>query len=666
MNASPDTKTDRFLSSAIYGIGVLLTLFTIYYAYEYPMSRLRYSNIFLGTGLTLFYLLQIRSTVSNETGSSARSTDDGETQSWVTVPSSVRSLVQRLNPFVYGLLALASVFAAGYVEFHFTRLQEEASILGWTQLDLIVGGLIIYLVIDATWRAYGKSIGLVVVSSVFYAFAGPWFPGIFRHTGMSWEQISREGAIGLSGAYGFIFGVGTTWVAIFIMFAGMAKAYGLMDFITQISREVRKVFHSGVVHVAVLGSMAMGSITGSAAANTATTGSFTIPMMKDQGVRPDYAAAIESVASSGGQMMPPVMGVAAFLMADILGVSYLTVIQAGLIPALLFYFSVLVAVHLVILRFGWTVPERGTFDRSVIAEGIHFSVPLFVLIYTLVVLELTPLGAGLYTIISLVVTMYLRNFVVDGLESGTAVATTKQTIDGFRQGAVDMAPLVGMLASLGVVLGLVNQTGLSQKISTQMLDLAAGIFILLLVLSMVTSVLFGLGMPTPAAYILVVILVAPSMVSFGVDQLTAHMFVFYFAMLSAITPPVAVAVAIGSQISGASFTAACKQALRIGAPGFVIPYSFIANQSLISWSFPETIVAVVFVFTGVVALSVATIGYDGGERIGLPRRAIYLVLSALAIAGPLVVQIAATAGILSLLAVANSAVSSSAQRVLAE
>lgn len=666
MNAVPDTKTDRFLSSAIYGIGVLLTLFTIYYAYEYPMSRLRYSNIFLGTGLTLFYLLQIRSTVSNETGSSARSTDDGETQSWVTVPSSVRSLVQRLNPFVYGLLALASVFATGYVEFYFTRLQEEASILGWTQLDLIVGGLIIYLVIDATWRAYGKSIGLVVVSSVFYAFAGPWFPGIFRHTGMSWEQISREGAIGLSGAYGFIFGVGTTWVAIFIMFAGMAKAYGLMDFITQISREVRKVFHSGVVHVAVLGSMAMGSITGSAAANTATTGSFTIPMMKDQGVRPDYAAAIESVASSGGQMMPPVMGVAAFLMADILGVSYLTVIRAGLIPALLFYFSVLVAVHLVILRFGWTVPERGTFDRSVIAEGIHFSVPLFVLIYTLVVLELTPLGAGLYTIISLVVTMYLRNFVVDGLESGTAVATTKQTIDGFRQGAVDMAPLVGMLASLGVVLGLVNQTGLSQKISTQMLDLAAGIFILLLVLSMVTSVLFGLGMPTPAAYILVVILVAPSMVSFGVDQLTAHMFVFYFAMLSAITPPVAVAVAIGSQISGASFTAACKQALRIGAPGFVIPYSFIANQSLISWSFPETIVAVVFVFTGVVALSVATIGYDGDERIGLPRRAIYLVLSALAIAGPLVVQIAATAGILSLLAVANSAVSSSVQRVLAE
>ncbi|MFB1062716.1 TRAP transporter permease [Natrinema sp. H-ect4] len=666
MNAAPDTKTDRFLNSAIYGIGVLLTLFTIYYAYEYPMSRLRYSNIFLGAGLTLFYLLQIRSTVSNETGSSTRSTDDGETQSWVTVPSSVRSLVQRLNPFVYGLLALASVFAAGYVEFHFTRLQEEASILGWTQLDLIVGGLIIYLVIDATWRAYGKSIGLVVVSSVFYAFAGPWFPGIFRHTGMSWEQISREGAIGLSGAYGFIFGVGTTWVAIFIMFAGMAKAYGLMDFITQISREVRKVFHSGVVHVAVLGSMAMGSITGSAAANTATTGSFTIPMMKDQGVRPDYAAAIESVASSGGQMMPPVMGVAAFLMADILGVSYLTVIRAGLIPALLFYFSVLVAVHLVILRFGWTVPERGTFDRSVIAEGIHFSVPLFVLIYTLVVLELTPLGAGLYTIISLVVTMYLRNFVVDGLESGTAVATTKQTIDGFRQGAVDMAPLVGMLASLGVVLGLVNQTGLSQKISTQMLDLAAGIFILLLVLSMVTSVLFGLGMPTPAAYILVVILVAPSMVSFGVDQLTAHMFVFYFAMLSAITPPVAVAVAIGSQISGASFTAACKQALRIGAPGFVIPYSFIANQSLISWSFPETIVAVVFVFTGVVALSVATIGYDGGERIGLPRRAIYLVLSALAIAGPLVVQIAATAGILSLLAVANSAVSSSVQRVLAE
>lgn len=642
----------RHLNALIYAIGAGLTVYTLYYAFEFPIARLRYSNIFLGAGLALFYLVQFRDSHFERT--SGKSLDSVTGTFLDRVLGTLISLKRRFYSMTYLIFAFSAIVSVSYVEMNYSRLQGDATIYGFTQVDILIGLIIIFLVIHATWTAYGRTLGLVILSSVIYAYTGPFFPGIFKHTGMNISQISREGAIGLSGVYGFIFGVGVTWVAIFIMFAGMAKSYGLMDFIVNISKEIRKKFLSGVVHVAVIGSMAMGSITGSAAANTATTGSFTIPMMKDQGVQDDYAAAIEAVASSGGQMMPPVMGVAAFLMADIIGVPYLDIVQAGLIPAALFYFSVLVATHLVILRYEWTVPETGNFDRSVLKEGAHFIVPFSVLLYTLVILELTPLGAGFYTTLTLIGTMYVRNLIVEGISFDTIVGTTEQTLDGLKQGGEDMAPLVGLLASLGVLIGLVNQTGLSQKISIQMVSLAGGVFALLLVIAMVTSILFGLGMPTPAAYILVVVLVAPSLIGMGVDQIPAHMFVFYFAMLSAITPPVAVSVAIGSQIANADFLTSAKQALRIGAPGFIIPYGFVTNQSLVLWSFPETIRATLLVFIGSIALVVALIGFDFNKVINYPSRGVYLALSLGTILGPVIMQITGAVLTVVILTIANT------------
>ncbi|WP_323173326.1 TRAP transporter fused permease subunit [Natrialba sp. PRR66] len=678
------------LRGVIFVIGVTMTLMTLYYAWRIPMSELRYSNLFLGLGLSLFYLVEAHKQLNpddtadsppvsesvdttTESAQIAESVDAAADEPDTTEPVDarsterdgsnkltsllgdrlpafdgsyyrrVRSAYRRANPAICLALAVVAVIVTGYVELNFDRLLNEARMIGWTQTDLYVGIVIIALVTEATARAYGKTVGSVVVASILYAtsFIGPNLPGLFRHTGMGWEQVSREGAIAFSGTYGFILNVGSTWVAIFIMFAGMAKVYGLMDFIIEASQEVRKVLESGVVHIAVIGSMAMGSITGSAAANTATTGSFTIPMMKDQGVRGDFAAAIEAVASSGGQMLPPVMGVAAFLMADILGVSYFVIIRAGIIPALIFYFSAMLATHLLVLRYGWTATETGQFDRSVLLKGIHFLAPLIVLIYTLVGMRLTPLGAGFYTILTLVATMYVRNIVVDGVSLSTVVHTTKQTILGLKQGAVEMAPLVGILASLGIVINMLTQTGLTQKISAQMISLSGGIFVILLLLAMITSILFGLGMPTPAAYILVVVLVAPAMIQYGVAEIATHMFVFYFAMLSAITPPVAISVAIGSKIAGSGFLRSCKQALRIGAPGFVIPFAFITNESLIYWSFPETLIACVLVFTSISALVVALTGFNGKTVISRPYQMGYLVLSVIGMMGPFPAQTAA-------------------------
>lgn len=605
------------LRASVYILGITFTLYTIYYAYSLFFVRIRYTILFVGMGIALFYLDYVRRRYERIEG-----TDDSD--------GGLRRYVRQFDLLsALGLAALA-LWSAAYVELNFERLFYDAPVVGYTETDLLVGVALIVLAVDATRRAFGNVIAAVTVGTILYAHSlvGPNLPGVLRHTGMTWGQIARDGAIGLTGVYHeTLMGIGATWVAIFIMFAGIAKAYGLMDFVLDAGREAGSSLHTGVVQIAVIASMIMGSITGSAAANTATTGSFTIPMLKDQGVREDFAAAIEGVASAGGQMLPPVMGVAAFLMADIIGVPYVDIIRAGLIPAALFYFSVGIAVHLVVVKFGWTTERVTDFEPRILLRGIHFAIPIGVLVYTLIVLRFTPLSAGMYTIFSIMLVVPVRNLLVDGISGDTALETGKQTVDGLHQGGVEMAPLVGVLAAMGVIIELLTQTGLAQRVSTLIVGLGGGSLLVVLLLAMLASILFGLGMPTPAAYIMVVILVAPGVSAMGIPDITTHMFVFYFAMLSAITPPVAISVAVGSRIAEASFTQSCLQALRMGAPGFVIPFAFVTNNSLIYWSFPMTLVAFPLVLMGTIALVVATVGYDGSRRLSYPYRALYIVLA---------------------------------------
>lgn len=635
------------LRGIIYVLAVALTLYTIYYAGTLFIDRVRFANGFLGVGVALFYLLELlRNHVADGGGSDGPASGAAPR----VLPSFEHPIWRTIDAFLLIVGAAAAIAISAYVEFHFERLLQAIDFFAWTQLDFYVGAAVMILVTDATRRAYGNVIASVVVAAVAYAFAGPYLPGVLFHTGLNWTQVARDGAIAFDGVYGFILEIGTTWVAIFLMFAGMAKAYGLMEFVLSLSREVRNVLRTGVVQVAVIGSMIMGSITGSAAANTATTGSFTIPMIKDQGVRPDFASAIEAVASSGGQMLPPIMGVAAFLMADILGLPYVEIIAAGALPALLFYFSVGVAIHLTVHKFGWTTPADGVFNKRVLLDGLHYVLPIGVLLYTLIWLRFSPLSAGMYTIFALIPSALLKRGIDARIDNEAPLSVAWEfvltTFDGLRRGAVDMAPLVGILAALGIIIQMVTATGLGQRISFQMVAIAGGVLAALLVLAMVTSILFGLGMPTPAAYIVVQALIAPALVRAGIVDLTAHMFVFYFAMLSAITPPVAVSVAVGAQIAGSDFLQSCKQALRIGAPGFVIPFAFVANDSIIVWS-SQTPIELLVVLAGTVALVVATVGYDGVNelhgRIGRVQRVGYVVLSAAAMFGPRPLQLGAAA-----------------------
>ncbi|QFU84409.1 TRAP transporter permease [Natronorubrum aibiense] len=647
------------LNGAVSALAIVFTLYTIYYAYSLMFVRLRYSNIFLGLGLALYYLDVARNHYDDSDTDTPEL--DGEPRSSVvdtgsiTKLSRIKSAYARIDPLIAILFAGVALTATAYVEYHFTRLEQDVHLLGHTQIDLYVGVALIVLVIDATRRAFGNIIASVAVGSIIYAhsYIGPNLPGVFRHTGFDWTRISRQGAIELTGVYHqTLMGIGSTWVAIFIIFAGIAKAYGLMDFVLEVGRELGKALRTGVVQIAVIASMIMGSITGSAAANTATTGSFTIPMLKDQGVDDDFAASIEAVASAGGQMLPPVMGVAAFLMADLLGVSYVNIIQAGIIPAALFYFSVGIGLHFAVLKYGWTSPNTGSFDFRMLLGGIHFAIPLGVLLVTLVYLRYTPLTAGLYTIITIFVVGSLKVIYTGArdseLDGETIEKLGKQALLGLRTGGLEMAPLVGVLAAMGVIIEMVTFTGLSTRVSTTIIGMGGGQLLVVLLLAMIASIMFGLGMPTPAAYILVVVLVAPGVIEMGVPEVTTHMFVFYFAMLSAITPPVAISVAIGSRIAGSSFMGSCVQALRLGAPGFVIPFAFVTNNSLIYWS-QATLVAFPAVLAGTVGFIVATIGFDGARDLSYPIRGIYVIAAFGAMFGSVAhigVQIAASVAII--------------------
>ncbi|WP_049922514.1 TRAP transporter permease [Halopiger djelfimassiliensis] len=666
----------RGLDCVVYLLGVALTLFTLVYAvslvYGWPFARViaepqwikrveLYMILFFGLGIALYYLDYAQDRLPTEV-------DDTQPDSPLPVSPTVLERARRgyatIDPYVAIGLAVAAIAATGYVYTNFGRLEGDAFIVGYTTTDHLVGAVLIALAIDATRRAFGVVIAAVAVLSIVYAHSmvGSNLFGVFRHSGMSWTQIAENGAVSISGVYhGTLMDVGSRWVAIFIMFAGIAKTYGLMEFVREVGQELGRSLRTGVVQIAVISSMIMGSITGSAAANTATTGSFTIPMIKDQGVRDDVAASIEAVASAGGQMLPPVMGVAAFLMADILDVPYLAIVKAGVIPAALFYFSVCLAVHFTILKFGWISSDLSRFDWRLLLGGIHFAVPMAVLLITLVYLRYTPFTAGMYTIFAIIGVMYVRNLLVHvfaigdderdgaGKENVTVEAivrnlleTTKQTFDGFKQGGVEMAPLVGVLAAMGVIIELVEGTGLTARVATtligmgdiSLLGIGGGLFVVLF-LAMLASILFGLGMPTPAAYILVAVLVAKPVTEMGVPDITMHMFVFYFAMLSAITPPVAISVAIGSRIAGASFIRSCVQSLRLGAPGFVIPYAFVANNSLIYWS-GETLLAFPVVMAGTVGLIVATVGFDGARDLSVPVRGLYAVASLCAMFGSVV------------------------------
>lgn len=627
--ALPRFSPYRLPKLAAGALATAMAAWVVVFSFTTLLPQRQHANIVLGAGLAVFYFLRATSLIAEADG----------------------DRLTRLNAALAVGLGLLSLGVAAYVHASYFRWLEQGRLLIYTDMDLLVGLLVIYLVIDATFRNYGTVLGLVIVGSIVYGLVGPHLPGLFGHAGMSAEEIVRRQTITLTGIYGFLLQVGATWIAIFVIFAGSVEAYGGFEYLIEVGDRVKERSKSGVAQTAVITSMFMGTMMGAAASNVATTGSFTIPLMEEHGIPPRFAAAFESVASTGGQILPPIMGTAAFLMADILGIPFADIAIAGVIPALIFYLATALGIHYTVVGRGWygehsaqsesepledgtplepdetpseladvsaeTEGERDSFPVF-LARGLQYIVPLVVLIYVLMVLKFGPLTAGLYTIGAATVSRGVRQ----GLR-GNFVEFLRETVQGLHRGGENLAPFLVILGSLGIVINIFSVTGLAQRIAFEMLDIAGGSLVIVLIIAMLVSLLLGLGMPTPAAYVLVATILAPVLVRAGLAEITAHFYIFYFALLSSITPPVALAVTVAISISGTDFVETAKETLILGGPVYVIPFMFVFGPELLVWSFPSTAVTAAFFGLSAFALVLALTGFVGIQRLTLSRRATF-------------------------------------------
>lgn len=627
-----DLTPDAVLNGAIAVLGGAMAVWLLLYAngtVDFP--RARHANLILGLGVAVYYLHCAIETYRGEH-------DD--------------SLLPRRPKFAY-LLGLAIVILAttAFVHVEFWRWVEEGRVQQYTTVDLIVGGLIMFVVTEATFREYGRTLGSVVVAAVLYGLFGSYLPGVLSHSGLTVDRLIARETIVLDGVYGTLLTIGATWIAIFVLMAGVIDDHGGFDYLLKLASKAAARSRSGIAQSSVLASMFIGSMMGGAAANVATTGSFTIPMMIENGLPKRFAAAAESMASTGGQILPPIMSLAAFLMVDFTGVSYATIAVAGVIPAILFFATVSTSIHLYVLKNDLVVEDVDdlpSFDsrRAMWLQTVQYIVPLLVLIYFLMILQYPPMLVGLYTIVGFLAIRGLvkllqvdvKTFVLD-------------TFRGFRTGAVMLAPYMAILASLGIVIDIVGYSGLANKIAIWVVLYAGDAFLLVLLLCMVVSLLFGLGMPTPAAYIVVALVLAPALTQVGLETLSAHFYVFYFAVFSAITPPVAVGVAVACGIADSGFVETTKETLKLGGPVFLIPFLFVSNPEILTWEFPATPIKAAVFLVAILALVSLLIGYNGRRTISLPERGLAVALFAvMAFAPTMVFQIAGAVAFLALFA----------------
>jgi len=469
-------------------------------------------------------------------------------------------------------------------------------------MDMAVGATAIVLVLEATRRTLGAALPIVAITFVVYGLAGPWMTGWAYHRGLSVELTIDQTYFTTEGIFGAPMTVAGTYVILFIIFGTFLEKSGAGQFFMNFANAIAGGARGGPGKVAVVSSSMFGTISGSAVANVMVDGWLTIPMMKRAGFKPEAAAAIEAVASTGGQIMPPIMGAAAFVMAEFQGVSYTQVMIAAAIPAFFYYGALFAAIHFNAVRSGLKgLPrhELPILGHIILRQG-HLFLPVIVLI-ALLLNGFTPTYAAIIATVALVGISWLRP--ATGLNWRTC-------IEALRDGAVHTVPVAMACAAAGIVIGIVLQTGLALRFTAFLVDLTYGSLMVALLITMVAGIVLGMGMPTTPAYIMQASLLVPAIIKLGVEPMAAHMFAFYFSCLSAVTPPVALAVYAAASIGGASLWRSGMQAVKFAAAGFVVPFFFVYNPALLfSGPWPEILRAVLTGSIGVVALAASMEGH---------------------------------------------------------
>lgn len=524
---------------------------------------------------------------------------------YLLYPISRKSEIAKSRISLFDLfLSILSVLPVLYLFFEYNRIINRIELVSPLLFtDILIGILLIVLILEATRRVVGLPLIIVGGAFIIYAFVGRSFPpGPFWHRGLSVSQLIDQLTMTLGGVFTTPIAVTSTYIFNFILFGAFLVKTGTGQAIIDLAQSLTGHTKGGPAKVAVVSSGLFGMINGSSVANTASTGSFTIPMMKSMGYKPHYAAAVEAAASAGGQIMPPVMGAAAFVMAEMMGVNYLWIVKAAILPALLFYVALIVMVHLRADRLNLETMERMQLKRAkeVFLDTVHLFLPIFALMYMLV-RGFSPLRASLVALITLVLLAMLRKKSRMSLSSFS---------DALVSGAKNSLVISTTCATAGIIIGVVIYLGVGFKFASAIVSWSGGYLFIALILVMIVSIILGMGLPTTAAYIIAASIAVPPLIEMGVSPMAANLFVLYFACISAITPPVAVAAYTGAAIANADPIKTGFTAARLGISGFIVPFVFAFNQQLLLiGNVFEIIVAVISSLIGILAISFAVEGW---------------------------------------------------------
>lgn len=499
------------------------------------------------------------------------------------------------------IFAVLSVASALYIVIFYDELVLRAGMN--TEFDFSIAFIGTLLLFEAARRVVGWPMLTVALFFMFYAFAGPYMPGILAHRGVGVQEMFDHLFFTTEGIFGTPLGVSSTFIYLFILFGSYLEATGLGKLFIDLANAVAGWAAGGPAKVAVLSSGLMGTVSGSSVANVAGTGAFTIPMMKKLGYRPAFAGAVEAAASTGGQLMPPVMGAAAFLMAEFVGVPYIEVVKAAVIPALLYYIGVWIGVHYEAKKFGLKGTPRDQLPKfgKLFMEKGHLILPLAIIVY-LLVSGYTPMRAALWAIGLTLICSCLRK---------STRISFGDVVKGLIEGSKGVLGVLIACATAGVIIGVVTKTGVGLKLATALLDLAGGHLLPAMFFTMITSLILGMGVPTTANYVITSTIAAPALVQMDVPVLAAHMFAFYFGIVADVTPPVALAAYAGAGISGADPMKTGFEAAKLAIAAFIVPYIFVlAPELLMIDATPFTITfACATAIIGMWGVSVAMIGF---------------------------------------------------------
>jgi TRAP transporter 4TM/12TM fusion protein len=562
-------------------MAILLTLFQLYTSFAGAFPNLIQRSIHIGFVFVLAFVLY---------------------------PATVKRSPKGRFSFPDLLMMILGVITCIYIVLNYDRIMLEPGISNnW---DLILGTIATLLVLEMTRRVLSWILPAIATLAILYAYFGPYLPEAFAHRGFSLNYILETLYVSPAGLWGIVTGVSATVVAGFLIFGSILYYTGGGEIFVDLAKAIAGRSHGGPAKVSCISSALFGTISGSAVANVVVDGVFNIPLMKRLGYKADFAAAVEATASTGGQIMPPVMGAGAFIMAELIGIPYLKIALAAAIPALLYYLGVTASVHFEAKKSNLQrIPkELIPSIKKTMPKSAPLFVPVVVLIY-LMVQGYAPTTAVFWAIV-VSVGMYFLSVrrIAQFLEKG------RNMLSALEAGGKSIVLVAALCACAQIIIGMFNLSGLGIKISEMIIGLSAGIKLLALFFTMVVCLILGMGIPTTAAYVLAASVAGPALFKLGVAPIAAHLFVFYFAIISAITPPVCAAVYAAVAIAKSNFLKTGWLAVRMGLAGFIAPYLFIYRPPVLLIGSPwEIIWASLVTSVATLALAGGVIGYFGSK-----------------------------------------------------